>query len=66
MNEIRDIHETYPMYGYRKVHAILRRQGWQINRKRVERLWTEMDLCALYAKKRTTLQDKQGRRYPYL
>lgn len=66
MNEIRDIHETYPMYGYRKVYAVLRRQGWQVNRKRVERLWTEMGLCALYAKKRTTLQDKQGRRYPYL
>jgi len=66
MNEIRDLHEVYPMYGYRKVHVVLKRQGWPINRKRVERLWTEMGLCALYAKKRTTIPNKQGRQYPYL
>lgn len=66
MNELRDLHEAFPMYGYRKVHAVLKRQGLPINRKRIQRLWAEMGLCALYAKKRTTIPDKHGRKYPYL
>jgi putative transposase len=28
-----------PRYGYRRVHALLRREGWSVNRKRVQRLW---------------------------
>lgn len=26
-------------YGYRRVHALLLREGWRVNRKRVHRLW---------------------------
>jgi putative transposase len=29
----------HPRYGYRRVHALLVREGWRINRKRVQRLW---------------------------
>src|SRR5574337_1238454 len=29
----------YPRYGYRRIWALLRRQGWRVNRKRVQRLW---------------------------
>ena len=29
----------YGRYGYRKIAEFLRRAGWQINDKRVERLW---------------------------
>jgi hypothetical protein len=29
----------YGRYGYRKIAEFLRRAGWQINGKRVERLW---------------------------
>ena len=29
----------YPRFGYRRIHALLRREGWRINRKRVHRLW---------------------------
>jgi transposase InsO family protein len=29
----------HPFYGYKKIWAMLRRDGWQVNRKRVERLW---------------------------
>ena len=31
--------ERNPRYGYRRVHALLVAQGWEVNRKRVERLW---------------------------
>ncbi len=29
----------YGRYGYRRITALLQRQGWQVNHKRVERLW---------------------------
>ncbi len=29
----------YGRYGYRRVTALLRREGWSVNHKRVERLW---------------------------
>ena len=32
------IHSEHPNYGYRRVHAELRKKGWEINRKKVQRL----------------------------
>jgi transposase InsO family protein len=29
----------HPRYGYRRIHALLVRAGWRVNRKRVQRLW---------------------------
>ena len=36
MNELAAAH---PRYGYRMVWALLRGDGWRVNRKRIERLW---------------------------
>ncbi len=36
MNELACRH---PRYGYRRIWALLRTEGWSINRKRIERLW---------------------------
>ena len=36
MNELA---ERHPRYGYRRVWALLRSEGFQVNRKRIERLW---------------------------
>ncbi len=33
-----------PRYGYRRVWALLRREGWPVNKKRVYRLWREEGL----------------------
>ena len=33
-----------PRYGYRRVWALLRREGWAVNKKRVQRLWRETGL----------------------
>jgi len=33
-----------PRYGYRRVWALLRREGWSVNKKRVHRLWREEGL----------------------
>ncbi len=34
----------HPRYGYRFITALLRREGWQVNRKRVWRLWQQEGL----------------------
>jgi len=41
---IREIAETRVRYGYRRVHVLLRREGWPVNAKRVYRLYREMGL----------------------
>src|SRR6516165_11950172 len=41
---IREIAATRVRYGYRRIHVLLRREGWQVNPKRVYRLYREMSL----------------------
>ena len=50
----------HPRYGYRRIHAILRREGWLCNRKRVQRLWRDEGL-RLPAK---TRRRRRGPRMP--
>ena len=48
---------TYGRYGYRRITALLRAEGWRANHKRVERIWREEGL-------RVPLkQPKRGRLY---
>jgi len=35
---------TYGRYGYRRITALLRNEGWRINHKRVERIWRQEGL----------------------
>jgi putative transposase len=50
----------HPRYGYRRIHALLRREGWACNRKRVQRLWRDEGL-RLPAK---TKRRRRGPRMP--
>ena len=34
-----DLSMRHPRYGYRRITALLRGEGWRVNRKRVHRLW---------------------------
>ncbi len=34
----------HPRFGYRRMGALLRREGWRVNRKRVYRLWRQQGL----------------------
>ncbi len=36
---LRQIARQHPRWGWETAHAILRREGWTINRKRTQRLW---------------------------
>ena len=45
----------YGRYGYRRITALLRREGWKVNRKRVHRMWRQAGL------KVPSKQPKRGR-----
>jgi len=34
----------YGRYGYRRITALLKQEGWKVNHKRVERIWRREDL----------------------
>ena len=36
---ILDLATEYGRYGYRRITALLKAQGWQVNAKRVQRIW---------------------------
>lgn len=65
-NLISEIYRQYPMYGYRRIHSILRRNGDIINRKRVLRLMRQMNLKAIYPGKKTTVRDREHAVFPYV
>ena len=37
--QIIELATRYGRYGYRRITAMLRQEGWQVNHKRVERIW---------------------------
>ena len=41
---IKAICETRVRYGYRRLHVLLRREGWSVNQKRAYRLYAEEGL----------------------
>jgi putative transposase len=41
---IREIAETRVRYGYRRIFILLRREGWRVNMKRVQRLYCQEGL----------------------
>jgi putative transposase len=59
---------TWPTYGYRRVTAMLRPDGWTVNAKRARRVMHDLGLAAEPAKRRvrTTKIDHPFPRYPNL
>ena len=57
-----------PFYGIDKMTEWLRRQGYQVNHKRVRRLMRRMGLEAVYPrpKRGLSIPDKEHKIYPYL
>jgi len=41
---VTELATQYGRYGYRRITAMLREEGWQVNHKRVERIWRKEGL----------------------
>ena len=46
MADIVRLVSDYGRYGYRRITALLRQEGWMVNAKRVERIWRREGLKA--------------------
>jgi putative transposase len=55
---IREIAETRMRYGYRRIHVLLRREGWHVNVKRVRRLYNLEGLQMRYKPPRRRVMAK--------
>jgi putative transposase len=44
VREMKRLARRHPRFGYRRIHALLARQGWTANIKRVHRLWIALGL----------------------
>ena len=66
MHRIDEIHTAHPFMGSRMITQVLKTEGKDVNRKRVQRLMREMGIEAFYPKPRTTHSKKAHRKYPYL
>ncbi|RYD39284.1 MAG: transposase [Verrucomicrobiaceae bacterium] len=60
---IREISATRVRFGFQRIHVILRREGWKVNRKRVLRLYRQEGL-QLRRRKRRLKCASHGRVYP--
>jgi len=66
MRRLDELYLASPFYGSRRMTAVLRRDGWEVNRKRVRRLMRVMGLEAIYQKPNTSAAHPQHKVYPYL
>jgi putative transposase len=55
-----------PWYGSRQMARHLRREGYQVGRKRIRRLMARMGLTPIYQRPRTTVPNPGHRIFPYL
>lgn len=66
MNEVREIYQQRPFYGYRRILVELRKVGLLINHKRLQRLLASSGIRALYPGKKTTVRNPEHKVFPYL
>jgi putative transposase len=66
MRRIDELHLAWPYYGSRRMVAVLRREGREVNRKRAKRLMRLMAIEAIYQKPNTSKGHPDHKVYPYL
>jgi putative transposase len=55
-----------PFYGWPRMTAYLRREGYAVNAKRIRRLLQKMGIQAIYPKSKTSRAAQERKVYPYL
>jgi len=66
LNIVDKIHTKFPYYGTRRVERLLKRLGFNIGRKRIKSIFEFMGISAIYPKPKTTIANKEHKKYPYL
>lgn len=66
LNRIRDIWESYPFYGYRRITKELKANGVPVNRKRVQRVMVLGGIQAIFPGPNTSKRNHLHKVHPYL
>jgi len=66
MRLIDELYTARPIYGSRKMAECLRERGYEVNRKRVQRLMRLMRLQGLQPRHSTSRPHPAHKKYPYL
>ena len=66
MNRIDELHLDHPSWGSRKLRDRLNLEGYNVNRKRIQRLMRVMGILAIYPKKKLSQRDAKHEVFPYL
>src|SRR5882757_3909440 len=64
MRRMDEMYLASPFYGSRRMTAVLRRENWLVNRKRVQRLMRVMGLEAIFQKPNTSQGHPAHEVYP--
>jgi len=63
---ILSLYLRWPFYGYRRITEELKRNGYQINRKRIRRIMHNLNIRAIYPKLNPSMPNKLHKKFPYL
>ena len=63
---IDELYTRHPVYGSRRITVELQRQGWTVNRKRVQRCMREMGIEGICPGPNLSKRNQEHRVYPYL
>lgn len=66
LNHIRDVWNRYPFYGYRRITKELKENGFNVNRKRIQRLMQCGGIQAIYPGPNTSKRNRLHKVHPYL
>jgi len=66
INELREIYQETPSYGYRRMTVALREKGLWVNHKKVIALQKVAGIQAIYPRKKTTVKNQAHAVFPYL
>jgi putative transposase len=66
MRLIDETYTKYPFWGSRQMRNYINKQGYKVNRKRIQRLMQEMGLEAVAPGKKTSQPNQGHKIYPYL
>jgi putative transposase len=66
MRRLDELHLQHPVYGRPRLTAVVQREGYPVNEKRVGRLMRVMDLEAIHCKPGTSAPQAGHEIYPYL
>jgi putative transposase len=60
---IKEVAAVRVRYGYKRIHVLLKREGWGVNHKRVYRIYCEegLNLCRKRPRKRTSENHRTAR-----